>query len=365
MRTIDTEDLESIELEEGLVAEDVVVAKVDVVDVVSGFLEVGRERGPIEDGHSADIQVIVRAADESLVTDGRGAGDWVDGWLLEIFERDVFRLERVTGFFDTTRGEHALLGGEVGLIELAESGGAEAHEARVLVVAGLRDGREQLGVEDRADLSLDVVEHAVSVHSAIALAEDDIAFHVDLESVVALLCGAIQSGIGVDAPNDDSVGFDVDVAERAEGLWQAVAAETLHDDVDAAADNHNRFAGGRLYAFDIGTKTFLAGVNNHFAEAGTRRSRRHRRGNRLRQHRRGEQLGGLERRLLLLIVDGGQTRVDRCCRRLCLSSTATECAAENEREQEHWQSQWHPARIASAAVGLRRASTPVLRVQFR
>ena len=83
LRAIDAEDLEGIELEEGLVAEDVVVADADVVDVVRRFLEVGRKRGPVEDGHAADVQVVVRAADESLVADGRGAGDWIDERLLQ------------------------------------------------------------------------------------------------------------------------------------------------------------------------------------------------------------------------------------------------------------------------------------------
>ena len=42
-------------------------------------------------------------------------------------------------------------------------------------------GGEQLGVEDDADLAADVVEHAVGEHGAIALPENDVAFHVDFE----------------------------------------------------------------------------------------------------------------------------------------------------------------------------------------
>ena len=190
----------------------------------------------------------------------------------------------------------------MGLVELAEGGGAEADEARVLVVAGLRDGGEQLGVEDRADLAADVVEHAVGVHRAIALAEDDVAFHVDFERVAGLLRGAAQSGVGVDAPDDDAVGFDVDVAERAERLREAVAAEALDDDVDAAADDDDRFAGGRLRAFDIGAEAFLARMNDYFAEAGARRSGRHRRLDGLWERGRGEELCGLDWRLLLLLL---------------------------------------------------------------
>src|SRR4029078_2087143 len=120
-----------------------------------------------------DIQVIAGAAGQSLVADGWRTGDRVDGRCFEIFERDLLRLEGIARLFDAAGGEHALLGREVILIELMESGRAEAYQALVLIVAGLRNGGEQLGVKDGADLAADVVEHAVGVDGAIALAEDD------------------------------------------------------------------------------------------------------------------------------------------------------------------------------------------------
>ena len=113
------------------------------------------------------------------------------------------------------------------LVELPHRGGPQPHEAFVLVAVDLRHRREQLGVEDDADLAADVVEHAVGVHGAVALAEDDVAFHVDFERQIALLRGAGWDRCPADAPDDDAVGFDVDVAERAERFRQAFDAEAL------------------------------------------------------------------------------------------------------------------------------------------
>ncbi len=99
-------------------------------------------------------------------------------------------VKRVAGLFDAARGEHPLLSKEMRLIELVNHGGAETDQARVLIVALLRYGREQLGIDHGADLAFDVVEHAVGIDGAIALAEDDVAFHVDFQRLVVLLRGA-------------------------------------------------------------------------------------------------------------------------------------------------------------------------------
>src|SRR4051812_47693847 len=85
LRPVDAEHLEGIEFEKGLVAEDIVVAKMDVVDVISWFLEVRRDCRPVEDGDAADVQVVVRATRESLVGDGWSTGNWIDRRLLEVF----------------------------------------------------------------------------------------------------------------------------------------------------------------------------------------------------------------------------------------------------------------------------------------
>ena len=53
---LDAEELERVELEQRLEAEDRVVADADVVDVVARLFEVGRERRPVEHGHAADVQ---------------------------------------------------------------------------------------------------------------------------------------------------------------------------------------------------------------------------------------------------------------------------------------------------------------------
>ena len=136
------------------------------------------------------------------------------------------------------------------------------------VVVDLRHRREQLGVEDDADLAADVVEHAVGVHRAIALAEDDVAFHVDFERHFAGLSHAGRAAADIDAPDHDAVGFDIDIAERAKRGGQAVDRETLNDDVHAAADDGDLFAGWRGERFAGGAHAFGARENLHAAEAG-------------------------------------------------------------------------------------------------
>ena len=70
--SVDAEELEGIEVDKRLEAEDGVVADADVVDVVRRFFEVGRERRPVEDGHAADVQEVVGAAASAGVL-------WADG----------------------------------------------------------------------------------------------------------------------------------------------------------------------------------------------------------------------------------------------------------------------------------------------
>ena len=71
---LDAEELKGVELEQRLEAEDRVVADADVVDVVARLLEVGGERGPVEDGHAADVDEVVLALRPAVVVDDRLAG---------------------------------------------------------------------------------------------------------------------------------------------------------------------------------------------------------------------------------------------------------------------------------------------------
>jgi hypothetical protein len=73
------------------------------------------------------------------------------------------------------------------MVQLPHGRRAQTHEAFVLLVVEIRDGREQLSVKDHTDLPANVVEHAIGVHRAVALAEDDVAFHVDFQRQIALL----------------------------------------------------------------------------------------------------------------------------------------------------------------------------------
>ena len=58
-----------------------------------------------------------------------------------------------------------------------------------------RRGREHVGREHRAHLVPHVVIHAVGIDDAVALAEDDVAFHVDFQRLVLVLReGPLMSG---------------------------------------------------------------------------------------------------------------------------------------------------------------------------
>jgi hypothetical protein len=180
------------------------------------------------------------------------------------------------------------------LIELAYRGGPQSYKAGVLVAIDLRHWREQLAVEDDADLPAHVVEHAVGVDGAVALAEDDVAFHVNLERQVARLgeVGGIRAQAG--RPDDGAVGFDVDVAKRAEDGrdFHAFHAEALDDDVYAAGDHERVLAGsaGR-HPFGFRTEAFRTREDLHTAE---RRAPR-RRGRHERPRRRDHRLVGRRR----------------------------------------------------------------------
>ncbi len=220
-------------------------------------------------------------------------------------KHDFVGLDGVAGFFETAGGKQTFLGNEMGLIELADRGGFESHEAGILIEARLRHGREQLGVEEGAELAGHVVEHAIGDHGAVALSEDDVAFHVNLQRLVALLRGAAEAA-GVDSPDDDPVGFDIDVAKWTKSLGQAVGTQALHDDVDAATDNRHFFALRRGECFEGGPQTFGSRPDFHAAEAGPRGNRWRdcggrwaanwlRRRDPLRQHGGRQELRGLQR----------------------------------------------------------------------
>ena len=130
--------------------------------------------------------------DDGLAGDGidrRRAGERIDERLLQVFERDVVGREGVAGFFEAAGGDQAVLGDEVRAVELPNGRGPEPHEARG--TGSCRPGGTGVSssaLRIDADLAADVVEHAVGVDGAIALAEDDVAFHVDFERRRWLAC---------------------------------------------------------------------------------------------------------------------------------------------------------------------------------
>ena len=100
-----------------------------------------------------------------------------------------------------------------------------------------RHGGEQLGVEDYADVGVHVVIHPLGVDDAVALAEDDIAFHVDFQGRLAGLIGlAGLAGLGhADRPEHQPVGGKVD---------RAHVRHAVDDHVHTRLDNRHRPVGG-------------------------------------------------------------------------------------------------------------------------
>ena len=162
----------------------------------------------------------------------------IDQRLLLIGERDRLRFEAVGGIFQAAGGEQCVAGDEPRGVELPHGCCLEPHEPLVLKAAYRRRRREQLGVENRADLPAGVVKHPVRIHDAIALAKDDVPLHVDFQRLVGTLRDLLRTDFG-HPPANDPVRFDVDRAEWPQRRRQALDGQSFNDDVDAAAQDAN------------------------------------------------------------------------------------------------------------------------------
>src|SRR4051812_16361670 len=93
-------------------------------------VEVEIQRGVVENGHIADVDVVVATLSEATVCDERLACYGIDGWragdrindrCLKIFELDFVSGEGVTRVFQAARGYETVLGCEVGIVELSQN----------------------------------------------------------------------------------------------------------------------------------------------------------------------------------------------------------------------------------------------------
>ncbi len=139
----------------------------------------------------------------------------------------------------------------------------------------------------------DVVEHAVGVDDAVALAEDDVAFHVDLERRVVLLRDFADVAAGERAgPDHGSVGLDVDRAQRTERRGQAIGVESFDNHIHAAANDDDALAALRLLEFGVEADVAPLQHANSAERSGPGRDERSRRRHGLRE------LSLLDRRVL-------------------------------------------------------------------
>ena len=211
---------------------------------------------------------------------------------LQVFERDLVGAEGIARFFEPAGGDDGVAGGEVGLVELANRPGPQPHEALVFEVFALGQRREQFGVEDHPHLAADVVEHPVGVDDAVALAELDVAFHVDFERRVLLLRRlAAEAEIAPGGPNHRAIGGEVDRADGTKRGGDGTGRQPFDQDADAPRGNDRSLAGSEGLGLDL---RGIVAAGEEFDPPHAGRTGRN-------QHRRRDELGVLGHQQLFLM----------------------------------------------------------------
>ncbi len=158
-----------------------------------------------------------------------------------VSSRVALNLDAVAGPAHPAGGEERVLGKEPVGAELLEDFGPQPEHALVV-----RHRREQLGLEDDARPPGDVVVHAVGVDHGLALAEDDVAFHVDLEGTLPAWNDSPRWSRLEDVfrPDHQPIGRDVDRVDgdRSDGH----VAEPVDDQVHARVDQGDALVGDRI-----------------------------------------------------------------------------------------------------------------------
>ena len=245
-RVLHVEQLIDIPVSEYLSAEHVVVANRESLKVVRRFTQIGGHHRPIEDRQSAHIQEVVATGCQQLMIDRDllgprihvgHAGHRVDARQLRVSETNSLRLEPVLGHPHLTRGDRRPVGLEMLPVHLLQHVGLEPHHT--LVVG---HGCEHFSRQDHAIFVGRVVVHAIGVDQSIALAEDNIAFHVDFDGYFRS-AGDFRTGrrqrLQVRPPQDEPIGFDDDPAEVSH-LWRF---DALNERTQPVAEYGHRLIG--------------------------------------------------------------------------------------------------------------------------
>ena len=282
-----------------LVAEYAVMTDLDMADEERRVVQVCGERRPIENRRVLDVQQVVLRHDQLLVIDRRLAGLGVDQRLaaervcargLVVFIGSLAHLQAIAGNSQAAGSDKGVLGQEAALAHLLQDVGVQADLAFIA-----RRRREHVGRKHRAHLVSHVVIHAVGIDDAVALAEDDVAFHVHFQRFVLLHReGRIDVGLlRGHGPDHQPVGRQVERQRSAAHAGDVLAGrQALDDHVHALVDDGLRLVRQRVL--------FPLGLHRHVApriDADPHRARRKGRGPRRRHGPRGgRRQGGVGRR---------------------------------------------------------------------
>ena len=259
------EQLVHVPVGQDLSAEDTVVLDGDLFEVVRGIGQVVTQHGPIEDGEALDVDEVVAAFGQVLVPCerhtgllivGAASGERIDLRDLLVANLDIAGLDPVHRVTEAARGDGRVVGSKRLFVDLLQDVGLESQQAVVAI-----DGREDLGVENRASFEVGVVVHVVGVDDSLARDENDIAFEVELPPLASEITGGRFDEVGEGAcPGDASVGHQHDLVDTGEGSGGRIEGGATERDADAVVDEPGLFvAVGIGVGLDIRSASIASG----------------------------------------------------------------------------------------------------------
>ena len=247
-RVADAQQLVAAPVGQNLHAVDAVIPKLRAANVIGRVVQIGRQHGPIKDRHRTEVQKIVRRRGLTLVLDGRQvrgriehrlAGQRIDHSLFDVLEIHFVGLQAIGRLAHPAGGDERVLGKEPVRAGLLKYVGVQPQQSLIF-----RRRREQIGFEHRAHLVRHVVIHPLGLDHPLALAENDVPFHVQFQrdSFVLPHFGQIGHLVAGD-PNHQPIGGNVDRPHLAEA---GNTADGVDNHVHARVDYSDPLVAGRI-----------------------------------------------------------------------------------------------------------------------